>query len=61
MKHIIVKGIVQNVFFRDNTKKKAKEFGMKGSVKNLEDGSVEIFVKENKNLNVFIEWCKKGP
>jgi len=60
--NIIVTGIVQGVFFRYNTMKKANELDIKGWVKNLRDGRVEIMAEgEEENLNKFIEWCKKGP
>src|SRR3989344_4720433 len=60
--HIIVKGHVQGIFFRLNTKRVAMEFGLRGYVKNLDDGNVEI-VAEGKGgrINEFIEFCKVGP
>lgn len=61
-KKIIVRGIVQGVFFRESTKRKATEFDITGSVKNRSDGSVEIIAYGAKNnLNQFIEWCNIGP
>ena len=57
--HIIVKGNVQGVFFRANTKDIAIKLGLKGYVKNLPDGSVEI-VAEGEKVNELIEFCKKG-
>ena len=59
---IKVYGLVQGVFFRFNTKEKAKELGLKGWVKNMEDGSVEILVEGNEEkIKELIEWCKSGP
>jgi len=39
--HVIVSGRVQGVFFRAETKEKAKELGVFGWVKNLSEGRVE--------------------
>ena len=43
-------GIVQGVFFRANTKRKAREMGINGYVRNMPDGSVEaVFEGDEKN------------
>ena len=61
-KHILVKGKVQGVFFRKNTKTKADELNITGWVKNTDDGHVEIIAQATENaLQQFIEWCKEGP
>jgi len=58
----IVSGRVQGVFFRDFVKEKAQELGLVGTVRNLEDGTVEAVAQgEEKALNEFIEKLKKGP
>jgi len=57
--HLIVKGNVQGVFFRSNTKKIASELDLNGYVKNLPNGNVEI-VAEGEKVNELIEFCKKG-
>lgn len=60
--HIFVSGLVQGVFFRSYTAKKAKELGLTGWVRNLQDGRVEaIFEGEKENIQKMIEWAKKGP
>jgi acylphosphatase len=59
---IVVSGIVQGVFFRHNTMRKAQEFGVNGWVKNRTDGKVEVLCEGlEKNVQLMIEWCKKGP
>lgn len=59
--HIIVKGDVQGVFFRKYTEQKAKELSIKGTVENLDDGTVEIYAEgDETNLNKLIEWCHEG-
>jgi acylphosphatase len=59
---IRVSGKVQGVFFRASTEQKAREFSIKGFVKNEPDGSVFIEAEgEEENLKLFIEWCQQGP
>ena len=61
-KHIIVKGIVQGVFFRKYAQQKATELNVSGWVRNTSDDRVEIFAQGDEALlHDFIEWCKKGP
>lgn len=59
---ILVVGRVQGVYFRYFTRNKAKELGVLGSVRNLDDGRVEIIAEADKTtLEKFIRWCHKGP
>ena len=38
------------------------KLGLKGYVKNLDNGNVEVVAEgEDKALNKLIEFCKKGP
>lgn len=49
--HAIVKGKVQGVGFRATVRHFALQLGLVGTVCNLSDGSVEIYVKgSNKNI-----------
>lgn len=57
---IIVKGKVQGVSYRYYTKKKAEQLNIKGYVKNLDNGDVEI-VAQGENIERLKEWCKEGP
>jgi len=60
--HIFVSGLVQGVFFRSETQKKAKELGLLGQVNNLTDGRVEIIAEgERDNLEKLIDWTRHGP
>lgn len=60
--HIFVSGRVQGVFFRQNTRKKARELGISGWVKNLSDGRVEALMEGEKDkVENLIEWLRKGP
>ena len=63
-KQIILKiyGKVQGVFFREETRKKAKELNLAGSVKNEPDGTVRIVAEgEESELEEFTEWCRSSP
>ena len=60
--HLIVSGRVQGVFFRDNTRKKALELGLKGYAKNLPDGNVEVVSQGDEiKLKELIDFINKGP
>lgn len=57
-----ISGRVQGVYFRHHTNKEANRLGLKGFVRNLEDGSVEVVAEGNEDkINELIEFCKKGP
>lgn len=59
--HLIVKGRVQGVFFRDYTQRKAVSLGLKGTVRNRADGAVEIFaIGEEVQLKALEQWCWEG-
>ncbi len=59
---IYLTGIVQNIFFRAFIKENAERYNVKGFVRNLEDGRIEIFLEgDSENVNKMIELCKKGP
>ena len=59
---ILISGAVQGMFFRHFVDKNAKELELKGFVRNLDDGRVEV-VAEGKieSVNEMINICKKGP
>ncbi len=58
-KHVFFEGKVQGVFFRANTRDKAREVGIEGWVKNLRDGRVEaVFEGAEEKVDRVIKWCK---
>lgn len=60
--HVIIKGIVQGVFFRTSTQRAAQKNGVTGWVKNRFDGRVEaVFEGEKAHVEDTIEWCRQGP
>jgi len=59
---LFITGSVQGIFFRQFVKDKADKMGVKGYVRNLEDGRVEIFIEGNKdNVEQMLNLCKQGP
>jgi acylphosphatase len=57
-----INGVVQDVFFRGYVKENAERHNVKGFIRNLEDGRVEIFLEgNNEDVDKVIELCKKGP
>lgn len=59
---IYVKGTVQGVFYRQFIKENAERYNVKGFVRNLEDGRVEVFAEGNQeDVDKLIELCRQGP
>ncbi|SEV81548.1 acylphosphatase [Natrinema salifodinae] len=59
--HVFVSGTVQGVYYRANTRDTAREKGVDGWVKNLDDGRVEaVFEGPDDAVESMIEWCHKG-
>lgn len=60
--HILITGRVHGVGFRANARRMAYQLGLKGWVRNLRDGSVEITVEgEEELVERLIQWCHRGP
>ena len=58
---ITVKGKVQGVWFRYFTEKEATKLGLKGFVKNQNDGSVYIEVSgPSEKVEKLEKWCHDG-
>ena len=57
-----IQGTVQGVFFRAFIKENAERHNVKGFVRNLEDGRIEVFLEgNNEDVDKMIELCKTGP
>lgn len=60
--HAIIKGRVQGVFFRMETREAAERRGVTGWVRNKSDGTVEaVFEGEKDSVDSVVQWCKDGP
>ena len=59
---VFIRGRVQGVFFRSETKHEAKKHGVNGWARNLPDDRVEaVFEGEEEDVKRLIEFCKRGP
>ena len=59
---IKIEGEVQGVFFRQSTQEKAVQLGIKGTVRNCDDETVEIVATGTKEqLDQLVAWCRQGP
>lgn len=59
--HVIVSGRVQGVFFRAETQRAARGFGVSGWVRNRPEGTVEaLFEGPDTDVAKAIEWCHIG-
>jgi acylphosphatase len=60
--HYIVHGKVQRVFYRQSTAKKAIQLGLTGWVRNLPDGTVEVWAAGDvQQLQLLESWLHEGP
>ena len=59
---IVVHGKVQGVWYRASTQEVARSLGLRGWVRNLPSGEVEILAQgEEKAIRELIDWCHHGP
>lgn len=59
--HVFVFGRVQGVYYRANTRDTAKQKGVDGWVRNLDDGRVEaVFEGPEEAVGEMVQWCHTG-
>ncbi len=59
---LLISGRVQGVCFRVYTRDEARRLGLKGWVRNLPDGRVEVLAQGDPgDLRIFESWCHQGP
>jgi acylphosphatase len=59
---VIVHGAVQGVFFRVETRDRARSLGLGGWVRNMPDGAVEaVFEGDEERIESMVAWCERGP
>jgi acylphosphatase len=58
----LVSGRVQGVGFRYSALREARRLGLRGTVANLPDGSVEVFAEgDPARLARLLAWLERGP
>ena len=61
-RRLVVRGLVQGVFFRDSVLRHATSLGVRGWVRNTHDGAVEaVFEGEPEAVARLVEFCQRGP
>lgn len=59
--HVIVRGRVQGVYFREYTRRQAQALGISGWVRNLPDRSVEAVIEgEADRVEAMLAWLHAG-
>jgi acylphosphatase len=59
---VTVHGMVQGVFFRVETRDRARSLGLSGWVTNAPDGTVRAaFEGEDERVESMVDWCRRGP
>jgi len=57
-----ISGTVQGVFFRKFIKEQADKLGLRGHVRNLDTGEVEVLAEGvNDKVNELMKICRQGP
>jgi acylphosphatase len=59
---VTVHGMVQGVFFRVETRDRARSLGLSGWVTNAPDGTVRAaFEGDDERVQSMVDWCRRGP
>jgi acylphosphatase len=59
---VVVRGSVQGVFFRAETRDRARSLDLAGWVRNAPDGTVEAaFEGDDERVESMVAWCRRGP
>lgn len=60
--HAVIRGLVQGVSFRYYTRLRAQEFNLRGWVRNLPDGTVEVLAEGSQaHLDQLMTFLNNGP
>ena len=57
-----ITGSLHSMFFRNFIKQHAESYNVKGFLRNLEDGRIEIFLEgDSSDVDLMSSICKRGP
>ena len=60
--HLLIRGLVQGVYYRSAAMEQARVLGLRGVVRNLDSGEVELIAEGPLGeLQQLIAWCQLGP
>jgi len=58
---VVVSGVVQGVFFRAHCQRRADRLGIRGWVRNRDDGTVEaVFAGPPADVDAMVRWSRTG-
>jgi acylphosphatase len=59
---VLISGLVQGVSFRLACQRMARQRGVTGWVRNLDDGRVEaVFEGQPSDVQYLVDWARRGP
>ena len=59
---LFITGTVQGIFFRQFIKDNAEKHNVRGFLRRLEDGRIEVFLEgDTENVDAMASICKRGP
>ena len=60
--HLVIRGLVQGVWFRGSMQREARRLGVVGWVRNCEDGTVEAEAAGTREaVQALVAWSHHGP